>query len=68
MKASSWATVNRTLRPMRIGVSSSFHRAVLADMHEECQADDRRYVSEDSMAKLYTPRDTDPVAELNGGQ
>lgn len=41
--------------------------AVLADMHDEWQASERRYLSEGSMAKLYTPRDTDPVAELNTG-
>ncbi len=41
--------------------------AVLADMHDEWQASERRYLSEGSMAKLYAPRDTDPVAELNTG-
>jgi putative transposase len=41
--------------------------AVLADMHDEWQASDRRYLSEGSMAHLYPTRDTDPVAELNNG-
>lgn len=41
--------------------------AVLADMHDEWQAGDRRYLSEGSMAKLYPERDTAPVAELNTG-
>ena len=38
--------------------------AVLADMHDEWQAGDRRYLSEGSMAQLYPERDTDLVAEL----
>jgi len=41
--------------------------AVLADMHDEWVASDRRYLSEGSMAKLYPTRDTDPIAELNNG-
>jgi putative transposase len=41
--------------------------AVLADMHDEWQASDRRYLSEGSMAHLYPTRDTGPVAELNNG-
>ena len=42
--------------------------AVLADMHDEWVASDRRYLSEGSMAKLYPERDdTRPIAELNNG-
>lgn len=38
--------------------------AVLADMHDEWQAGDRRYLSDTSMTELYPTRDTAPVAEL----
>ncbi len=41
--------------------------AVLADVHDEWQAGDRRYLSEGSMTKLYPQRDTASVAELNAG-
>ena len=41
--------------------------AVLADMHDEWQAGDRRYLSDTSMAELYPTRETEPVAELNTG-
>jgi putative transposase len=41
--------------------------AVLADMHDEWQAGDRRYLSDTSMAELYPTRDTDPVAKLEPG-
>ena len=41
--------------------------AVLADVHDEWQAGDRRYLSEGSMALLYPERDTHSVAELTPG-
>jgi putative transposase len=41
--------------------------AVLADVHDEWQAGDRRYLSETSMALLYPERDTQPVVELTPG-
>ena len=41
--------------------------AVLADMHDEWQSGDRRYLSEGSMALLYPERDTHSVAELTPG-
>jgi len=41
--------------------------AVLADVHDEWQAGDRRYPSEGSMAQLYPERDTDRVVELTPG-
>lgn len=36
--------------------------AILADTHDEWQVDDRRYLSEGSMAKLYPTSDTGTVA------
>jgi putative transposase len=41
--------------------------AVLADVHDEWQAGDRRYLSETSMALLYPERDTHQVAALTPG-
>jgi putative transposase len=41
--------------------------AVLADVHDEWQAGDRRYLSEGSIALLYPERDTAHVAELTPG-
>jgi transposase-like protein len=41
--------------------------AVLADVHDEWQASDRRYLSEGSMALLYPERDTVNIAELKPG-
>ena len=35
--------------------------AVLADLHDEWQAGDRRYLSEGSMAALYPERDNEPL-------
>ena len=41
--------------------------AVLADMHDEWQVSDRRYLSEGSMAKLKPTSDTGPVAAIQAG-
>jgi putative transposase len=43
--------------------------AVLADLHDDWIASDRRYLSEASMAKLYPERDDAPTvtAELQSG-
>ncbi|MCA1693689.1 MAG: IS256 family transposase [Actinobacteria bacterium] len=41
--------------------------AVLADTHDDWLTDDRRYLSEASMAKLYPDRDTEPVAAITDG-
>jgi putative transposase len=41
--------------------------AVLADMHDEWQVSDRRYLSESSMALLKPTSDTGPVAALPAG-
>jgi transposase-like protein len=41
--------------------------AVLADAHDEWQTDERRYLSEGSMALLYPDRDTGLVAAIEGG-
>ena len=42
--------------------------AVLADMHDEWQAGERRYLSEGSMALLYPDRDTGPIAAIESGE
>ena len=41
--------------------------AILADLHDEWQATDRRYLSEDSMSLLYPQRDSLTTAELTAG-
>ena len=41
--------------------------AILADLHEEWQVSDRRYLSEDSMSLLYPERDNLATAELTAG-
>ena len=41
--------------------------AILADLHDEWQATDRRYLSEHSMAKLQPPSDAITTAELTAG-
>jgi hypothetical protein len=40
--------------------------AVLADMHDEWQAGERRYLSDSSMALLYPERDNALAAIENG--
>ena len=42
--------------------------AVLADMHDEWQAGERRYLSESSMALLKPNSDTEPIAAINSGE
>ncbi len=42
--------------------------AVLADTHDEWQTDERRYLSEGSMARLYPDRDTELIAAIQGSE
>jgi transposase-like protein len=42
--------------------------AVLSDTHDEWQTDERRYLSEGSMALLYPDRDTGLVAAIDNGE
>jgi len=42
--------------------------AVLADMHDEWQSGDRRYLSEGSMALLKPNSDTQTIAAINSGE
>jgi putative transposase len=42
--------------------------AVLADMHDEWQSGDRRYLSEASMAKLNPNSDTETIAAIDSGE
>jgi putative transposase len=42
--------------------------AVLADTHDEWQTDERRYLSEGSMALLYPDRDTGLIAAIGSGE
>ena len=41
--------------------------AILADLHDEWQATDRRYLPEDSMSQLYPQRDSVATAEVTAG-
>ena len=41
--------------------------AILAGLHDEWQASDRRYLTEDSMSLLYPQRDSLTTAELTAG-
>ena len=42
--------------------------AVLADTHDEWQTDERRYLSDGSMALLYPDRDTGLIAAIERGE
>jgi len=42
--------------------------AILADMHDEWQSGERRYLSEASMAQLKPTSDTEPIAAIDSGE
>ena len=42
--------------------------AVLADMHDEWQSGERRYLSEGSMALLHSSSDTGSIAAIDRGE
>ena len=42
--------------------------AVLADLHDEWQSGERRYLSEASMAKLHSTSDTGDIAAIESGE
>jgi putative transposase len=42
--------------------------AILADMHDEWQSGERRYLSEGSMAQLKPNSDTGPIAAIDSGE
>jgi putative transposase len=42
--------------------------AILADMHDEWQSGERRYLSEGSMAQLKPTSDTDTIAAIDSGE
>ena len=41
--------------------------AILADMHDEWQSGERRYLSEGSMSQLKPTSDTDTIAAIDSG-
>jgi hypothetical protein len=41
--------------------------AILADMHDEWQSGERRYLSEGSMAQLNPTNDTDTTVAIDSG-
>jgi putative transposase len=41
---------------------------ILADMHDEWQSSERRYLSEGSMAQLKPTSDSDTIAAIDNGE